>query len=335
MLAFRVIAVCVVASIASLIFTGCGPPAPPDQRGTISLSAEEVLRVSFRTRNYEPIQLANGEELLLRGVTYSSYKNGEWELAGERSSQSTQLVSLNGPPSGDDVVVQEITLESQRLDHLPGVYPLYRGLDGEPGVKDAKWNPGLRTLVRVNDRPIHLVYCTTTTGIKAGKVLDLVDVMPQDNPPNSELTAFPPEMTRVKQLAKDVIDSMPASKRESTLERARALCGYLRNSREFAVSRSAPMREPNIDPLDDFLFEHRRGDSKDFATALTLMLRSQGIPARMVSGYKGGEWNSLGEFYQVRELNAYAWAEVQVADPDPNNAGKKWLILDPTPTMGR
>ena len=69
-----------------------------------------------------------------------------------------------------------------------------------------------------------------------------------------------------------------------------------------------------------------------------MMLRSQGIPARMAIGFKGGEWNPLGMYYQVQQLHAHAWVEVYLAPDDippgefaddeaPDGA---WLVLDPT-----
>jgi protein-glutamine gamma-glutamyltransferase len=69
-----------------------------------------------------------------------------------------------------------------------------------------------------------------------------------------------------------------------------------------------------------------------------MMLRSQGIPARMAIGFKGGEWNSLGMYYQVQQLHAHAWVEVllernqippnQFAEDEMPRAA--WLTLDPT-----
>ena len=68
------------------------------------------------------------------------------------------------------------------------------------------------------------------------------------------------------------------------------------------------------------------------------MLRSQGIPARMVIGFKGGEWNPVGGYYQVRQLDAHTWVEVYLDREDiPQRvfAGEEipqaaWLVLDPT-----
>ena len=74
------------------------------------------------------------------------------------------------------------------------------------------------------------------------------------------------------------------------------------------------------------------------------MLRSVGIPARLVVGFKGGEWNHLGHFYQVRQLHAHAWVEAYLppdALPDDQFTAQEmwqrggWLLLDPTPGGGR
>jgi len=84
---------------------------------------------------------------------------------------------------------------------------------------------------------------------------------------------------------------------------------------------------------------NRAGHCEYFAGALVMMLRSQGIPARVALGFKGGEWNPLGMYYQVQQLHAHAWVEVYLNredippetfatdDLDPPSA---WLILDPT-----
>lgn len=62
-------------------------------------------------------------------------------------------------------------------------------------------------------------------------------------------------------------------------------------------------------PLEDFLFESRRGYCEFFASAFAVMLRLQGVPARLVGGYYGGQYNALAGFYSVREDRAHVWVE--------------------------
>jgi hypothetical protein len=81
-------------------------------------------------------------------------------------------------------------------------------------------------------------------------------------------------------------------------------------------------------PLEEFLFRHRQGHCELFASALVLMLRSQGIPARLVTGFLGGELNPLTGYYVVRQSNAHAWVEAYLPESG-------WRILDPTPPAGR
>jgi hypothetical protein len=79
----------------------------------------------------------------------------------------------------------------------------------------------------------------------------------------------------------------------------------------------------DLDSVDDFLFNTRRGFCAHFASAFTMMMRAAGIPARVVTGYQGGEYNRLGDYYIVRQSDAHAWSEVWLA-------GRGWVRVDPT-----
>ncbi len=128
---------------------------------------------------------------------------------------------------------------------------------------------------------------------------------------------------------------------EKHLEIARAVKRYLRETGRFEYSDSGQKRPEGIDPFEDFVTNNRRGHCEYFAGALTLMLRSQGIPARFVIGFKASEYNTAGSYYQVRQLHAHAWVEVLLA-PDKLDgeqlpeghgfdwSGGAWLTLDPT-----
>ena len=76
-------------------------------------------------------------------------------------------------------------------------------------------------------------------------------------------------------------------------------------------------------PADQFLFEERRGFCEHFASAFTVLMRAAGLPARVVTGYQGGEQNPLTEDYVVRQSDAHAWAEVWME-------GRGWVRVDPT-----
>lgn len=77
------------------------------------------------------------------------------------------------------------------------------------------------------------------------------------------------------------------------------------------------------DPVDAFLFDTRRGFCEHFASAFAVLMRAGGIPARVVTGYQGGELNPLNNRMTVRQSDAHAWTEVWLA-----RAG--WVRVDPT-----
>jgi hypothetical protein len=78
-----------------------------------------------------------------------------------------------------------------------------------------------------------------------------------------------------------------------------------------------------INSVDDFLFETRKGFCEYYASSFVFLMRAAGIPARVVTGYQGGEYNDLGNYYVIRQSDAHAWAEVWL-----QNRG--WVRYDPT-----
>jgi hypothetical protein len=80
---------------------------------------------------------------------------------------------------------------------------------------------------------------------------------------------------------------------------------------------------PGDDPVDAFLFETRRGFCEHYASAFTVLMRAAGVPARVVTGYQGGEFNTLGGYLTVRQADAHAWSEVWLE-------GRGWVRVDPT-----
>lgn len=84
-----------------------------------------------------------------------------------------------------------------------------------------------------------------------------------------------------------------------------------------------PPRLLQANTVDAFLFDSKRGFCAHYAGAMTFVLRAAGIPARVVAGYQGGEFNSQGGFVQVRQFDAHAWVEYW-------QAGRGWVTIDPT-----
>jgi hypothetical protein len=82
--------------------------------------------------------------------------------------------------------------------------------------------------------------------------------------------------------------------------------------------------KPGADPLAHFLFNTKAGFCEYFATAMAVMLRTQGIPSREVNGFLPGEYNDVGGDYIVRASDAHSWVEAYFP-------GSGWVTFDPTP----
>jgi len=93
------------------------------------------------------------------------------------------------------------------------------------------------------------------------------------------------------------------------------------NTQPFVYTLQPPLL--GNDPVDEFLFTTRRGFCEHYAAAFVVLMRSAGIPARVVTGYQGGEYNPLGDYWLIRQSDAHAWTEVWLPDSG-------WQRVDPT-----
>lgn len=127
---------------------------------------------------------------------------------------------------------------------------------------------------------------------------------------------LPPGLpVRFNQLAADI-----RRKGKDDLERVELLEKYFRNGGYRYSTRDLPTGNHAI---ERFMFETRRGHCEFYASAFAMLLRSAGIPCRLVGGYLGGDYNELGGYYLVTENMAHVWVEVYIS-------GRGWLRVDPS-----
>lgn len=141
---------------------------------------------------------------------------------------------------------------------------------------------------------------------------------PELSPQSSVLdtSAVTPEMAV---LAQEAMGSGTALERVTALER------YLSERYTYTldfVGRSGK------GSLEDFLFKYKAGHCEYFASSMVLLLRTQGIPARLATGFLGADYNPIEGYYIVRQSNAHAWVEAFLP-------GQGWRTFDPTPAAGR
>ena len=117
----------------------------------------------------------------------------------------------------------------------------------------------------------------------------------------------------------------PEEAYETDYDIAMALERYLRDPQNFDYT--LDLRDysgEGVDPIEEFLFDQRRGHCTLFASAMALMLRCRGIPSRIVNGFHGGRWNDMTESYFVYSNYAHSWVEAYFR-------GHGWVRFDPTP----
>ena len=124
---------------------------------------------------------------------------------------------------------------------------------------------------------------------------------------------------RIVQLAHEITRNSP-----NAYDKARAIETYFKTGFHYTLD----LKSAGDDPLSEFLFETREGHCEYFATAMTVMLRTLDIPARIVNGFQMGEYNELNGMYTVRESDAHSWVEAYF----PRSGS--WIEFDPTPAAG-
>ena len=124
---------------------------------------------------------------------------------------------------------------------------------------------------------------------------------------------------RVPQLAAQITRSA-----SNDFDKAAAIENYLRT--RFGYTLQLPLT-PVKDPIANFLFERRQGHCEYFASSMAVMLRTIGIPSRVVTGFRSDEFNDLTGNYVVRAKDAHAWVEAYFP-------GYGWQTFDPTPAGG-
>ncbi len=303
--------------------------------GEVVQNPDVVMRIEFyHGWSSQPFKLA--EEPLFRGSVVTRYDNGAWT---QEHTGGTMPLRVRHPGI---FVRQRISVEPMDVSELFCVVPVF-ALQPDSQLK---LDSNIGQLMRHEEyRARHLAFEVGTTGIVGDRCRKFV--------PSESLTSSQRErLLQMPEADNDGRDPFAGLKETATqvlserniepanaLAAARALHEYLRHSGQYTYSLEWQPRTRNMDPLEDFVTAHCAGHCEYFAGALVMMLRSQGIPARMAIGFKGGEWNAVGGYYQVQQLHAHAWVEAHIdgehiapgsfsdADPLPS-AG--WLVLDPT-----
>ena len=167
--------------------------------------------------------------------------------------------------------------------------------------------------------------------LQAGLTYSVISYRPDFEPAQLRRasTAYPPDIARrYLQLPDNISERVRTLARtltapyDNNYDKIVALNEHL--LREYPYNFFPPPHPPGAEVVDTFLFEDREGVCEQYVTALVIMARSLGIPARLASGYGAGDYNPITGYYEVRLNHAHSWAEIYFPEYG-------WAPFDPTP----
>jgi len=277
--------------------------------GEIETDTTVVMRVSFPDLGAVPAELPG---LRWRGITLDQFDGRGWTASRpERRALRTPpsgVVWVAPPQRAARTITQDIFLEPIGTDVIFAMPRVLTVRLAGPGVlaDDAGGlsvsTPAARLHYTVESEPEQIARRAIARSLDAAT--------------RERYLQLPPLPDRIPALARRVTTGAATDH-----ERARRLTDFL--VREFRYSLTQT-RTTGADPLEDFLFVRRSGNCEYFATALAVMLRTVGVPSRVVNGFQRGEWNPYGEYFAVRLSDAHSWVEAWIE-------GIGWLTFDGSP----
>jgi len=277
--------------------------------------------------------------LYLRGAVLSKYRGGHWELTEAGSVERPRRLAEERPSDPQALVRQRITVEPSAEPDLFCIWPFLLVVDDPPLRFDSRYER-IRRRRDMFERSFS--FELVTTAFRDGVQSPWMPTEKQIN--EAAHLDWPAEvLPGLAGLARRWIDEaqLPA---DDLTARARLLESRFGDSSRFQYSLEETLRDAAADPIEDFVTRHPQGHCEYFASALALMLRSQGIPARLVVGFRADEFSELSGTYRVRQAHAHAWVEAYVPPQRlPAGAAREdgifdwshgaWLRLDPTPSF--
>ena len=326
------------------------------QMGKVLKNHEVVMRVAFTDRETGLPYEVFGTPYF-RGSALARYQRDRRNPS--RTGWTTQRMTFRwrdrlpedvGLLPDRDRVQQDVLYQLSRDPILMAVGPAFQ-LDETPGNVRYDWLRQ-RVLLRHRDEGLprqQFRYKVGTSAFRAGSQQAIQPILLTEEYQRSmfygELkyaSSYPSRLVELKQVAAEILQAS-AIESDNRVGKVRELERHLRSEERFTYSldleRIRLRREFQRDPVEDFVVNHHTGHCEYFASALALMCRSQGIPARVVVGYKGGEYNPTGQFYSVRQSDAHAWVEVFLEPRHlsydlraalPEDLVGAWLRTDPT-----
>ncbi len=269
--------------------------------GDIKLNPSIVMRVEFPTLKREPSVQPHW-----RGRAFDFFDGYRWidTMGGKRIVMPEEGSFRIGDGGMDALLIQQIILEpidtnviftSPGSVRLVGDFP-YLKIDRSGSI----------SLPRPPSKRIEYTVFSRINEDKG-----------REETVSNAYLQVPEGMEEVADLAMSITEGI-----SSPEDMAKAIDAYLKDNFKYNLY----ARWDTKRPVQSFLFETKEGYCEQFATAMAIMLRSVGVPTRLVTGFLSGEWNGFGNYYLVRQKDAHSWVEAYIPD-------RGWLTFDPTPAV--
>ena len=284
--------------------------------GAVKQDPTLVMRVQFPELEGEP-----AERVYLKGASFDHYTGQSWTNTFPRRRLSAKtdegLFELGSRPAFDRNVPrvhQDILLEALDISVLFGL-PFVHEIRGPFASLETD---GMGGLWLPHALPGRRQYAVTS-----------IHTSLSNEDRRRELSAYPTDVNR-RFLQLPSIDPQVAALAHAVTRGVSTPYGMTIAIKQHLLSSYAYSLDVGLisssSPLEDFLFIRKTGYCEHYATAMVILLRIVGIPARLVTGFLPGEWNDFGHYYVVRQQDAHAWVEVWFP-------GSGWVTFDPTPNV--
>jgi len=286
--------------------------------GSVKQDPQIVMRIEL------PDQPAvEKDRLYLRGLAYDQYNGQSWSHSGTRRrslnlvADGTFLTRPAGsrlPDSQSIPIRQDILLETLDTAVLFAA-PFAELVSGEFLTVQADAMSGLHLPFPPSSR---IRYSVTSQAPRLVADERIASILAYPDSIRSHYLQVPVGSEQVAGLAYRV-----SQQATTPFERTLAIQQHLLENYRYSLEADTTTLSH---PLEEFLFTRKTGYCEHYATAMVVMLRAVGIPARLVTGFLATEWNEYGSYFTVRQRDAHAWVEVYF----PHSG---WITMDPTPTV--
>jgi len=321
-------------------FTGLSETVSLNGGAYVSEDPTPVMQVEFP-------RIENGmfpeSQMYWRVSTLTFYEDSEWERRGIQEhyvpgvdplhAETPDMARHRNPieseiarersPLDYPIVEQRIFLSQLPPEGLPALdLPIKFVLEGNTSGKQILWEGRRDMTVRLQKTSSNSIDYTVWS-----EMVQLDEQLLRAAP--SDYAGMDPRdyaMLTSHDLSQETVDlAREVTQDADTLyDKARALEAFL-SGPDFEYTLNLPPMPPT-GVIDAFVLEIRQGHCEFYASALALMLRSLGVPTRVVSGYRGGEWSAATKSFTVRGSMAHLWTEAYFS-------GAGWVRLDPAPAI--